>query len=173
MIRNLEVTSSRLVRSTTLKRLEFQRFRAFILFHEKQFNGGYWGSLRAYGVVQMWYNVVQICYNISTGLRVEILREEEQAFKSPPIPLALFSCKIIRGDGRLLISGVVIASYVLMYRPFSHHWTLDRSLFVGFNRNDVILLHLVERGCCGYTIAEVICAYGSLVAYVCYPQGQR
>lgn len=56
-----------------------------------------------------------------------------------------------------------------MYRPFSHHWTLDRSLFVGFNRNDVSLLHLVERGCCGYTIAEVICAYGSLVAYVCHP----
>ena len=56
-------------------------------------------------------------------------------------------------------------------RPFSQHGTLDRSLFVGFNRNDVSLLHLVERGCCGYTIAEVRCAFGSLSAYVCYPQG--
>ena len=55
-------------------------------------------------------------------------------------------------------------------RPFSHHWTLDRSLFVGFNRNDVSLLHPAERGCCGYTIAEVICAFGSLSAYVCYPR---
>ena len=53
------------------------------------------------------------------------------------------------------------------FRPFSQHGTLDRSLFVGFNRNDVSLLHLVERGCCGYTIAEVYCAFGSLSAYVC------
>ena len=59
---------------------------------------------------------------------------------------------------------------VLNYdRPFSQHGTLDRSLFVGFNRNDVSLLHLVERGCCGYTIAEVLCAFGNLSAYVCYP----
>jgi hypothetical protein len=65
MIRNLEVMSSRLIRSTTLKRLEFQQFRAFILFHEKQFNGDYWGSLRVYGVVQLWYNVVWMCYNIN------------------------------------------------------------------------------------------------------------
>lgn len=132
----------------------------------------------------MWYkcgtdkliaDILTLCHRVINAIincafrhkRNNSLQREEQAHKSPPIPLALFSCN--KKSAREHPSPTARTPSIC-YRPFSHHWTLERSLFVGFNRNDVSLLHLVERGCCGYTIAEVICACGSLVAYVCYPQ---